>query len=223
MEIFADMVFVTGRRNERAPGREHDFTEGTTTMPVKPLPAQDLLCQLLDYDAETGTLTWKPRDVSMFKPSKTRSAKHVAGIWNSRYAGTPALTAIERDGHLKGTVDGVYYKAHRIIWKMVHGVDPVEVDHINGNASDNRLINLRSVTGAENSRNMQRYSSNSTGDVGVYRKGKFWMARIGGKENLLYLGTFLTKQEAVAARQAAEVMLGYHPNHGRSAQPSRIN
>ncbi len=42
-----------------------------------------------------------------------------------------------------------------------------------------------------------------------------WQAFIkrGGKSR--YLGTFLTAGEATAARKAAEIELGYHPNHGQ--------
>lgn len=43
--------------------------------------------------------------------------------------------------------------AHRLRWYMEHGEIPVEIDHINGDGSDNRLCNLRSVTHSQNCRN----------------------------------------------------------------------
>jgi hypothetical protein len=185
----------------------------------KELPSQEKLNQVLTYNPETGDLTWKPRDISLFSASATRSAKHVCALWNVRYAGKAALTAVERDGHMKGTIDGVYYKSHRVIWKMVHGEEPNTIDHINGNPADNRLVNLRSVFGSDNLKNKSAYSNNTTGFRGVHKVGDRWIARASKDGIEIHLGTFLTKQEAYAARQAAEVAFGFHPNHGRQAAP----
>lgn len=44
--------------------------------------------------------------------------------------------------------------AHRVIWEFVHG--PIaylmEINHMNGQKDDNRLMNLEAVTAARNSR-----------------------------------------------------------------------
>ena len=186
-------------------------------MAKKPLPTADVLRQLLRYDPETGKLFWKERGPEWFNPSATRTAQHICNLWNVRYSGKEALTKIERDGHLQGTVQGAYYKAHRVIWKMVHGYDPDIIDHINGNASDNRLMNLRSVEYRENHLNKSTYRNNSSGQRGVYLRRKRWYAWISRGGNQHHLGTFATKDEAISARRAAEVAHGFHPNHGRKA------
>tara|TARA_R110002012_G_C11295340_1_gene572553 strand:- start:80 stop:478 length:399 start_codon:yes stop_codon:yes gene_type:complete len=44
------------------------------------------------------------------------------------------------------------YKLHRIVFYMFHGYDPGKkvIDHINGDKSDNRILNLRAVTHRQN-------------------------------------------------------------------------
>jgi len=111
-------------------------------------------------------------------------------------------------------------RAHRVVWALAHGQWPVdEIDHINGDRADNRLVNLRSVTGAENKRNKRTPSNNKSGAVGVFwlRDNKTWRAaiRVAGRQT--HIGCYATFDEAVSARKAAEVEHDYHPNHGRNA------
>ena len=49
-----------------------------------------------------------------------------------------------------------FYKIHRAIWETFVGPIPegYEIDHINGNRSDNRLCNLRCVSHKENMNNI---------------------------------------------------------------------
>src|SRR3990167_3120706 len=52
--------------------------------------------------------------------------------------------------------DGILYRAHRLAWLYVYGFwPPADIDHINGNRSDNRIVNLRSVTRSQNLQNMR--------------------------------------------------------------------
>lgn len=59
---------------------------------------------------------------------------------------------------------------HRIIWQLVHGkiLDGFIIDHIDGNALNNRIENLRMISQAENSRNTRKRTDRGSGVVGVY-------------------------------------------------------
>lgn len=103
---------------------------------------------------------------------------------------------------------------HRAILCPPNGM---QVDHINGDGLDNRRSNLRAVSAAENQRNKRINSNNTSGVAGVSyaERDAVWMAsiKVDGKGKVL--GHFQTFDEAVAARKAAEVHYGFHPNHGR--------
>lgn len=170
-------------------------------MARKALPSQAELLQLLDYDPETGALTWRSRP------------DHPA--FNTRWAGMPAFTAVER-GYKQGRIFGALHYAHRIIWRMVTGEVADDIDHINGDRSDNRMENLRNVSRTENMRNRRLTARNQTGVHGV-RPTDYgtWQVYIGaGGKRTKCVGSFPTKEQAIAARKNWEVKLGYHPNHG---------
>lgn len=164
-----------------------------------------------DYDGETGIIRWKNRPREHFKNT------HGWRIANGRFAGTVA-GSIDRKGYIRIAIDGCVVRAHRLIWLWVYGQEPLgEVDHINGDRSDNRLENLRVVTSWENARNKRTPRTNTSGRIGVSWRGDLgkWSATIGADHKSFALGIFDTKEEAVAARSAAEIVLGFHPNHGR--------
>lgn len=174
------------------------------------------LRSLLRYEPETGKLYWLPRLPSDFEDGKY-SAETICKRWNKRYAGQEAFTARHALGYHVGTIHSKQYLAHRVIWALVHGEwPPHEIDHIDGDPSNNKLVNLRSVTHGENHRNQKRPCRNSTGYMGVshWLNGSY-VARIGVDYKLLHLGYFKTAEEAYAARKAAEQEHGFHPNHGR--------
>lgn len=108
---------------------------------------------------------------------------------------------------------GQQCRAHRVIWKLVTGDDPLTIDHVNGDKSDNRLVNLRSVPQSENNKNKPTFSNNKTGHTGITKTpyGK-WKVQIGNG----YVGCYGTLEEAMDARADAEEELGYHQNHGRT-------
>jgi hypothetical protein len=174
---------------------------------AKALPPYDVLRQLLSYDPETGVLTWKSRPVDMFNGDV-----RICGTWNTRYAGKPALNAIDKNGYRTGSILGGRAKAHRIAWKMSSGEDPNgDIDHINGNREDNRLINLRDASQCENQRNAGVRFDNKSGRVGVWRhsNGSFHAYACGK-----YIGRADTIEGATTMREEAEARIGFHANHG---------
>jgi hypothetical protein len=173
----------------------------------KTLPSVEFLESRLSYDPETGIFLWKERAVEDFKCSHDRAA------WNGRYANKPAGT-LNDSGYslvvfrpLKGR-----FRLHRIAWKMVHGVDPVEIDHINGIRTDNRLVNLRSVDRTINGRNVAPRAVRDL-PMGIRRTREgYFQARVGEiARNARDLPSALAKLSALRAAR------GYHPNHGRGA------
>lgn len=178
-------------------------------MAKKPLPTPDELRQLLDYDPETGVLTWRERPRELF------SEDRVWRRWNTRYSGTVAGSVLPVGYRYVQTSAGPM-PAHRIIWAMIYDEWPEQTDHINGDRTDNRLANLRSVCRTENQRNLTRRKDNTSGVTGVYRyKSGGFLALIGTPPHQERLGIFDSIEAAAHARKQAEARLGYHANHGR--------
>ena len=181
-------------------------------MPLKPtpLPSSETLDQLLRLDRETGFLYWRSRPTEMF------SNADAAKAWNARWAGEKALSGISC-GYRRGSIQGSSVLAHRVVWKMAHGEEPRVIDHENGDKTDNRPSNLRSVTHGENSRNAKRSAANTSGFSGVVwnkRVGK-WQSQIGYRSRNIVLGHYDQFDDAISARLDAERTYGFHPNHGR--------
>ncbi len=180
------------------------------------LPSADELNMLLRYDPQSGLLFWRYRDAGTFMDFGMRSTEHMANQWNSRFSGKSAggMTG----GYYRVMIDGKHHMAHRVIWKMFNGEDPVFVDHIDGDKRNNKLENLRNVTHAVNMKNKSLYANSVTGVPGVeyHERDRVWRAKVGVDGKQLQLGSFQTKDEAIACRIGAEKVLGYHENHGRS-------
>lgn len=169
------------------------------------------LKRLIDYDPLTGSLTWKPRDGTLVRSGKVSEARR----WNGRYAGSSAFTAITSGGYLSGAIHKRSLLAHVVAWVIAHGEWPSgEIDHIDGDRTNNRLCNLRCVSPAENKKNRAIGINNTSGRLGVSYNARDnrWAAYIGTG---VRLGTFRNIEDAVSARAEAEARLGYHENHGR--------
>lgn len=89
----------------------------------------------------------------------------------------------------------------------------MEWDHADRDRLNNRRNNLRAVTHRVNGRNIGLRSDNTSGVMGVIwdkANGK-WRAQleqlVGGCRRNIYLGSFTSKDSAVAARRAAEESL----------------
>ena len=67
------------------------------------------------------------------------------------------------NGYLKVRLGDKVYYAHRLVYYMHHGWMPEQIDHINGNRSDNRIDNLRAATKSQNALNSRMPKNNTSG------------------------------------------------------------
>jgi hypothetical protein len=146
------------------------------------IPSEAFLASV-SYDPDTGVFT------------RTDGDKHVRG----------KPTGTDRgDGYIVIRIRGEKCAAHRLAWYFTSGEWPAdEVDHVNGNASDNRAANLRPATHAQNAANRRGRGKRKKG-VSFDRRQKRFIAQIGVRGRNRFLGRFSTEDEAHDAyRQAA--------------------
>ena len=178
-------------------------------MANRPLPTPETLRQLLDYDPATGLLTWKERPLSFFSGSNEKVRVRGWKIWNAKYPGK--IAGVLTNGYVSVKIFDRMHLSHRIIWAMVYGIWPDQIDHINGQPSDNRLSNLRSVSQQINQRNQRRHKTNTSGRTGVAwnRFRGCWVAYIRIGKRTKYLGGYQSFDAAVSARMVAEEEYGF--------------
>lgn len=120
--------------------------------------------------------------------------------------------------HSKGYLCVGRYLAHRLAWFLYYGVEPIgQIDHINQNKTDNRIVNLRCVSNRENHRNMPIQKNNKSGLMGVHfsKLKRKWVSYIKVDGKRIHIGSFSGFFDACCARKSAEVKFGFHLNHGR--------
>ena len=147
----------------------------------------DELRTLFRYDPETGHFVRLVSVGLRCKAGRIAGCKTVRGNW-----------AI--------TINYKTYAAHRLAWLYMTGQWPEnEIDHIDGNATNNCFSNLREATSAENKQNRRvARKDNSHGFIGVYKHGSrkdgrdMWRARIQVDGHTKHIGCFDTPEQAHA-------------------------
>jgi hypothetical protein len=146
----------------------------------------DGIKESFDYLAESGLLIWKrtPYGKSQFL-GKEAGYLHPLGY---------RRVLFQRNSYL----------VHRVIWLLVHGEWPsMDVDHINGVKTDNRIENLRLVTKSINGQNQRSPKvSSQTGKLGVSksnRKAKPFKTSIFVNGRAIHLGYFSSADDAHTA------------------------
>lgn len=158
------------------------------------------LKQVLKYEPDTGLFTWKVKR-SRISPGDVAGTKR-------RHDGKTYIII---------SINGKKYRAHRLVFLYMTGAFPDRIcDHINGNGTDNRWVNLREVDFINNNRNMRLRADNTSGVTGVHwnKKDKRWQVSIKTGKDRGYIGQFKTFEEAVEARKKAERHHNFHVNHG---------
>ncbi len=167
---------------------------------IRTIPSPSEVASLLSYDPLTGSVRWQ---------------RKCRGADPDREAGV-----IGDQGYRVVYLGNRRVRAHHIAWAIQTGdwpPDEMDMDHINGDRSDNRWINLRLASRSQNNMNQKRRSDNRSGCKGVSWRAdtEKWHARITVKGRVILLGNFTDKAQAIAARRAAEPI--YHEQFARSA------
>lgn len=167
---------------------------------LKMLPTQKQLHALFRYCSETGCLYW-------------RNPIHRAQKINCGRAGH-----VDFKGYVAIIIDGKRFLAHRIVWKFQTGDEPVDqIDHKDGNRSNNRFENLRECSNGENIANSKIRIDNKSGVKGVSwdaARSK-WVANISKDSVQHRLGRFETIEQAAAAIESRRAEM-----HGLFARAS---
>ena len=166
-------------------------SDGTSKAPskvaAKPLPPLERLQELFDYCPSTGQLIRLKSLSSNARKGDTAGSPHSAG-------------------YLQIQVDGQKWLVHRIIWALQTGDDPgeMEVDHKDGDRSNNTWSNLRLATAGQNRANRLAR--------GFHRRGnRFFVAH-----RHKYVGIFKTETEArLAYENACDEHAGVYAGHRR--------
>lgn len=170
------------------------------------LPATDVLHDLFEYSPETGELRWR------FREGPPRKV----GAHNKRFAGKIAGNIVARanTNYVTVQIGSSPRYAHRVIFKMMTGTDPLIVDHINGNGLDNRWSNLRHATPKQSVGNTKPRKRSGL-KKGVRKKGKRYYAYMTQNRRFVHLGSFDTEAKAHAAYcAAANAYFGRFSNPG---------
>lgn len=117
----------------------------------------------------------------------------------ARLGGGKRKVGANSGGYIQICIDWQLYYAHRLAWLYMTGKWPSkEIDHANGNPTDNRFCNLREATQQQNNANARLRSDNTHGYKGTYynKENKNWNARIHFNGRNLHLGCFETKEQA---------------------------
>lgn len=154
---------------------------------------QSYLKSILTYDPTTGLFAWN------------KSGKIAGGV-----SGKGEYWCI--------TIEGTFYRAHRLAWLYVYGYWPTALDHKNRVKTDNWIDNLRETTPSQNVINSDRYdlykrtlmeygtvSALFKGEGVYYRKdrdtwrARTWVRTPEGKRKRVSIGCFKTKEAALKA------------------------
>jgi hypothetical protein len=146
------------------------------------------------FDYKDGVLTWK----------QGRKKGKVAG-------------SLKPTGYTVVEIKNQNIMAHRLVWIMHNGSIDGQVDHINGNRSDNRIENLRVVTDYQNQWNRKIGKNNTIGIKGIRlrKDNNKYEARLCVNNKRIVLGSFDDLELAeLVVMEARDKYHGKFANHG---------
>lgn len=147
----------------------------------------EALKEALLYDAETGALVWRKR-------------------MSSRAAAGSQAGCIDGQGYRTLIFQGKQYLAHRVVWALVHGAWPGEIDHKDRDKSNNRINNLVDCSHYQNCLNRDHGPIGKSGVRGVHhhKQSGRWFVQYRHKGKNHYVGMFPTVEAAAKAYREAK-------------------
>lgn len=137
------------------------------------------------YEPETGIFFWLTKPRHKRQIGDAAGYKVNCGYWILRLGGR-------------------YYLAHRVAWLLTTGKWPKnEIDHIDGNRSNNQIKNLREATHSQNMANRKVSARSKTGIKGVHPNGDGYAACIRINNKSIHLGYFNNLEDGKAAYDLA--------------------
>ena len=122
---------------------------------------KDKLHTLFSYNPSTGVITRLVR-MGNYAAGTTCTSKLVSGYGKVTYKGQAML-------------------AHRLSWFLHYKEQPPpQIDHINQDKADNRIVNLRTATTSQNQMNISVHTRSQTGIKGIMpvRNGALYRAEV---------------------------------------------
>ena len=156
-----------------------------------PLPPATDLWDRFDYKPLTGELVFRV----------ARGSKPKGATFGCRNAA----------GYIIGGYNGKLMYAHRLIYTWLNGLEPepfMDIDHIDGNKSNNAFWNIRAATRTQNCFN--RFAQGY-----VHVAGRYYARICVGNRKIVSLGGYASAAEAKAAY--AEATHRYHGEFARSS------
>jgi hypothetical protein len=155
---------------------------------IKQIERFEMFSEEFIYDPESGELKWR----------------HLSG--NRKPF---AIRSIGSHGYLQVNFNSFVYLVHNLVWYLYYGEWAIKpIDHIDRNKLNNVISNLRLADHSVNGHNRGLISTNTSGVKGVSHDWrslrKPWHAYIDVQGKRISLGHFVTKDEAIQARQKAE-------------------
>jgi hypothetical protein len=156
-------------------------------------PDLDAIRDNIGYIPETGRLFWKK-------------------VRQKTYIGMEA-GGMKSKGYREIRLNGRIYQANRIAWFLHYGVWPTgDIDHRDGDKTNNRIVNLRDKTHRENCQNRIEHRNGKLVGCHFDRQRGKWRSVIWVSGKRRDLGFYLSEIEA------HRVYMDYIKNHLESVQ-----